>query len=92
MGKGAGAFSCLQGAAVALFPCSEIQKGARHGVCFLVCASLGFLSFCGELLLDVGFKSLDIAVPAFSNRRFQLYFWQSTAPALKFGANLWFPE
>ena len=32
---------------------------------------------------DVGLNCLDIAVPAFSNQHFQLYFWQSTAPALK---------
>lgn len=53
MGKGAGELSCLQIAAVALFPCSEIQKGIRCGVCFLVCISLGFLSFYGEFLLEM---------------------------------------
>ena len=53
VGKGAGELSCLQGGAVALFPCSGIQKGIRHGLCFLVCTSLGFLSFCGEFLLEM---------------------------------------
>lgn len=44
-GKGLGNFSCLQGAAVALFPCLEIQKSLRHGVCFLVCTSSVFCPF-----------------------------------------------
>lgn len=53
MGIGRGGLSCLRRAAGALFPCTEVEKGVRHGICSWVSTFVGVLPICREFLLEM---------------------------------------